>query len=110
MNSSSVTPAAGIGVVPVALAAELAGLPETDRTRILAVIAANHAPTTLTIYAYAWRQWTTWCAGRDLEPLPASPAAVCAYLTERAEQGAAFATPRWPAPQSLTGDWGLLRS
>jgi hypothetical protein len=70
----------------------MAGLPQADRTRILAVIAANHAPTTLTIYAYAWRQWTAWCAGRDLVPLPASPAAVCAYLTERAEHGAAFAT------------------
>jgi len=86
------TPAAGASAVPAALAAELAGLPETDRTRILAVIAANHAPSTLTIYAYAWRQWTAWCAGRDLAPLPASPAAVGAYLTERAEHGAAFAT------------------
>jgi integrase len=97
MSTSPVSPAAsaptgGAPAVPAALAAELAGLPETDRTRILAVIDAHHAPTTLTIYAYAWRQWTAWCAGRDLAPLPASPATVCAYLTERAEHGAAFAT------------------
>lgn len=31
-------------------------------------------------------------AGRDLDPLPATPAALCAYLTERAAQGVAFAT------------------
>jgi integrase len=92
MTTSPVTPAADAPAVPAALAAELAGLPEADRTRILAVIAANRAPTTLTIYTYAWRQWSAWCAGRSLTPLPATPAAVCAFLTERAEQGASFAT------------------
>jgi hypothetical protein len=74
MSTSSVPPAAdppaagvpAVPAVPAALAAELAGLPETDRTRILTVIAANHAPTTLTIYAHAWRQWTAWCAGRAI--------------------------------------------
>lgn len=52
MNTSPLTPAASPAVL-AALEAELAGLPGTDRTRILAVIAANHAPTTLTIYTYA---------------------------------------------------------
>src|SRR3954452_11774577 len=96
MSTSPVTPGAGTSpVVPVALAPDLAGLAElseTDIARIRTVIAANRAPTTLTMYAHAWRQWTAWCAGRGLTPLPATPAAVCAYLTERAEQGASFST------------------
>ena len=92
MSTSPVTPGAGARRVPTALAGELAGLSETDTTRILTVIAANHAPTTLSVYAYAWRQWSAWCAGRGLTPLPATPAAVCVFLTERAEQGASFAT------------------
>jgi integrase len=78
--------------LPPALAIDLAGLSETDAARIAAVIAANHAPTTLVVYAYAWRQWQAWCIARGLCPLPASPIAVCAYLAERAEQGASFST------------------
>jgi ribosome-binding protein aMBF1 (putative translation factor) len=33
-----------------------------------------------------------WCAGRGIVPFPAEPAAVCAYLTECAEQGLSPAT------------------
>lgn len=68
------------------------GLTEADALRIRTAIAANHAETTLTVYACAWRQWEAWCLGRNLESLPGSPAAVCAYLTERAAQGISFAT------------------
>lgn len=74
------------------LAAELAGLAPTDAARIIDAIAANYAPNTLHAYAWAWSHWAAWCAGRDLDPLPATPAAVCAYLAERAEQGIAFGT------------------
>jgi integrase len=81
------TPAA-----PSALIAELEGLTPTDTDRIAQAIAATYAPTTLHAYAWAWRHFTAWCAGRDLVPLPATPAAVCAYLTERAAQGVAFGT------------------
>jgi integrase len=68
------------------------GPTEDDATRIAAAIAANHAETTRKVYAHAWRQWVCWCAGRGLVPFPADPAAVCAYLTERAEQGVSLAT------------------
>jgi integrase len=78
--------------VPPALAKELAGLPDTDLTRILALIAANHAPATLTIYGYAWRQWQAWAADRGLDALPATAASVCAYLAERAEKGASYSS------------------
>src|SRR5680860_647169 len=69
-----------------------AELTATDEARITEAIAATYAPTTLSAYAWAWSHWATWCDGRDLDPLPATPAAVCAYLTERAEQGVTFGT------------------
>jgi hypothetical protein len=56
------------------------------------VIAANRAPATLVVYAYAWGQWQAWCAGLGLCSLPATPVAVCAYLAERAEQSASFSS------------------
>jgi hypothetical protein len=79
---------------PSAPAVELVGLTPTDAARITEAIAATYAPNTLHAYAYAWAwsHWAAWCAGRDLDPLPATPAAVCAYLTERAEQGVSFGT------------------
>lgn len=68
------------------------GLTEDDADRIAAALAANHAETTRTVYAYAWRRWVSWCAGRGIVPFPAEPAAICAYLTECAEQGLSLAT------------------
>jgi len=75
-----------------ALLSELEGLTETEADRIAAAITANYAPTTLAAYAWAWRHFASWCAGRGLDPLPATAATVCVYLTERAEQGVCFGT------------------
>ncbi len=69
-----------------------AGLTETDESRIAAALAAIHAESTRKVYAYAWRRWVHWCAGRGIVLFPAEPAAVCAYLTECAEQGLSLAT------------------
>lgn len=69
-----------------------AGLTEDDATRIAAALAATHADSTRQVYAFAWRRWVSWCAGRGIAPFPAEPAAVCAYLTECAEQGLSLAT------------------
>lgn len=44
------------------------------------------------VYSHAWRVWERWCAGRQIPALPASPAAVCAYLTERAQAGVSVAS------------------
>lgn len=79
-------------VPPSAVVSDLEGLTPTDSARIAEAIAANYAPSTLHAYTWAWSHWVAWCAGRDLDPLPATPAAVCAYLVERAEQGVAFGT------------------
>jgi site-specific recombinase XerD len=67
-------------------------LTEADASRIATALAANHAETTRTCYANAWQRWTRWCEGRGLVPFPASPSTVCAYLTERAEDGLSVAT------------------
>jgi integrase len=69
-----------------------AGLTETDATRIAAAMSAALADSTRTVYGHAWRVWERWCSTRALSPLPASAAAICAYLTERAEQGASAGT------------------
>lgn len=64
------------------------GLTEVDAHRIAAAMSAAVTESTRTVYGHAWRRWERWCAGRGITPLPAAPAAVCAYLSERAEQGA----------------------
>ena len=75
-----------------ALAPVPAGLTALDAARIAAAIAAGRAPTTRAVYACAWRAWIRWCTTRNIAPTPASPHAVCAYLTERADQGVSVST------------------
>ena len=65
-----------------------AGLTEVDALRIAAAMTAAVTESTRTVYGHSWRGWERWCAGRGITPLPAAPAAVCAYLTERAADGA----------------------
>ena len=43
-----------------------AGLTEDDATRIAAALAATHAASTRKVYAFAWRRWVRWCAGRRI--------------------------------------------
>ena len=68
------------------------GLTEADAARINAAIAAGRADSTRATYASAWRRFERWSAARDMSALPATPAAVCAYLTEFAESGIAAGT------------------
>jgi len=68
------------------------GLTDADATRIGAAMIAAHADSTRAVYGYAWRAWERWCGTRGIAPLPAGPLAICAYLTERADQGASVAT------------------
>ncbi len=70
----------------------LLGLTAIEATRIQTAIDAALAPTTKTVYAYAWHRWQTWAVDRGVPALPADPVAVCAYLTERAAGGASAAT------------------
>lgn len=65
------------------------GLTDEDLERITAASGAARAPGTHRIYKYAWQQWATWCADRGFDPLPADPAAMCAFMTQRVADGLA---------------------
>lgn len=65
-------------------------LTDADADRIAAAISAARTESTRRVYAYTWGQWARWCAARHLSPLPGDPAALCAYLTERAAAGLAI--------------------
>lgn len=58
-----------------------------EAVRIVEAITASHAESTRTVYDWAWSQWERWCANRGVVALPAEPALICAYLTERAADG-----------------------
>jgi hypothetical protein len=90
--TTSLTPIdSGSLSVPTSSADPFAGLTPTDAPRIEAAMSVALADSTRTVYAHAWRAWERWCATRQITPLPATSAAVCAYLTERAGQGASVA-------------------
>ena len=68
------------------------GLTVDEAIRIADAITAAHADSTRAAYANAWSQWERWCASRDATALPAAPALICAYLTERAADGLSVGT------------------
>ncbi|MCK5891820.1 hypothetical protein [Aeromicrobium sp.] len=70
----------------------LAGLTVDEAVRISEAITAAHAESTRTVYEFAWSQWEGWCSTRGATPLPAEPALICAYLTERAADGLSVGT------------------
>ena len=80
-------PSAGLSSVPVTGA-----LTAADLDRIAAAVDAARTESTRRVYAYTWGQWARWCAARPLCPLPGDPAALCAYLTERAAEGIAVSS------------------
>lgn len=65
------------------------GLTDQDLERITRATEAARSPGTHKIYQYAWEQWATWCAERGFDPLPADPAAMCAFMTQRVADGLA---------------------
>ena len=69
-----------------------ADLTVDEAVRIADAITAAHPESTRTVYAWAWSQWERWCAGRGATAMPAEPAMICAYLTERAADGLSVGT------------------
>lgn len=53
---------------------------------------ASRADNTRRAYRTQWDAFVSWCEGRRVESLPASPAVVAAYLTSRAKAGASVAS------------------
>jgi len=43
-------------------------------------------------YHSDWREFTAWCTGHDLDPLPAAPTTIPGYLTELIQAGATVGT------------------
>jgi hypothetical protein len=68
------------------------GLTVDDALRIAEAVASTLAQSTQRVYGHGWRQWERWCSTRQSSALPASPAMICAYLTERASAGALVPT------------------
>jgi integrase len=69
-----------------------AGLTALDAERIALALEADLSPSTRKVYACVWSLWVAWCHHRDLTPLPANPAAIGAYLAERADAGYSYGT------------------
>ena len=65
-----------------------------DQARIDRALRDARSANTWAQYRSAWRGWVAWCGQHGHQPLPADPASVAAYLTARADQGAAPATVR----------------
>ena len=61
-----------------------AGLSEADAQRIMGYAAADLSEETRRVYALQWKQFTAWAENRGADVLPADPATVAAYLSERA--------------------------
>src|SRR3954469_4343405 len=66
---------------PVGVLVPLATLGEQAR----AYAEDGHAANTRRGYRADWRAFTSWCAARGLDPLPASPSTVALYLTDQAD-------------------------
>ncbi|MEI7606781.1 MAG: site-specific integrase [Rhodospirillaceae bacterium] len=56
--------------------------------------AASKAPNTVRAYRSSWRDFDAWTTEHDLDALPASPATVVLYLTDRANAGIKVSTLR----------------
>lgn len=50
------------------------------------------AASTRRVYGLQWRGFVDWCATRGVSPLPAEPAALALYLTQRVEDGVGVST------------------
>ena len=52
----------------------------------------SRRPATRRVYASAWRRFRSWAEGEGLQPLPAEPLTVAAYLAHRAAAGLSMAS------------------
>lgn len=70
------------------------GPPAADVEAAAALMGASMASSTVTAYARDWRAWVTYADAHGLEPLPADPAHVCAFLASYAVDRKATTTQR----------------
>ena len=92
---ASAEPSGGAAAPLVALTTAIAPVPPAFVRELEAAArfaAADSAPSTRRAYASDWRRFVTWCTGHGLEPLPAAPGVVAAFLAAEAGQGRRAAT------------------
>lgn len=79
-----------LATVPAGADSELdaAGILEAARD----YVAAAKAPNTRRAYRAQWAVFSAWCEAHGREPLPAAPATLALYLTDRARSGRKVAT------------------
>ena len=73
---------------------QVAGITAVDRAQVVAALASATSLNTQHAYRSGWERWQAWALKRNARVMPADPAAVAAYLTDRARQGCAPATVR----------------
>ena len=73
---------------------QVAGITEVDKAQVVATLASATSPNTRRAYRSGWERWQAWAHKRNARVMPADPAAVAAYLADRARQGCAPATVR----------------
>ena len=73
---------------------QVAGITEVDRAQVVAALVSATSPNTRRAYRSGWERWQAWALERNARVMPADPAAVAAYLADRARQGCAPATVR----------------
>lgn len=71
-----------------------AAIDEATADRLVSAWASARTPATRRAYGTAWRAWTAWADDQAVQPLPAVPETVAAYLAARANAGAGMATLR----------------
>ena len=71
-----------------------AAIPADAAEALRAATAASRSPATVRAYGAAWRAWEAWARGHGMDPMPAAPEHVAAYLAHRAAHGACMATLR----------------
>ena len=93
VNPTSPAPAPPVPALATDLPDHLpGGLRVEEAVRIAEALSATHAASTREIYRVTWGQWERWCQARGAVPMPASPAIICAYLTDRAAEGISVGT------------------
>ena len=85
-STPAVNPTAPAPAPPVPATHLPEGLRVEEAIRIAEAIGATHAESTRS-YRVTWGQWERWCRARGVVPMPAPPAMICAYLTDRAGEG-----------------------
>lgn len=93
------------------LAADVYVTPE-QAAAVQDALDASLSPGTQAAYASSWKVWSAWCERTGNTPMPAQPAALAAFLTDRAAAGQVDASGRRAgvAVSTLTKDLAAIRS